>query len=348
MKPRRALLAVYDKQGLVEFARGLAGQGVELVATGGTERTLVEAGLTVVPVPRLTGTEEMLEGRVKTLHPAIHAGILARREHPQDMATLAGFGFEAIDLVAVNLYPFAAVLAGGGSEDSVLEAIDIGGPTLLRAAAKNHRSVAAVSDPEQYRVVLAQLEAGGLEPELLRSLAAQAFATVSSYDALIAAHLGPQGLDQGGSWPARLAWSGQLDRVLRYGENPHQAAALYRSGGGAGGLAGAERLAGEELSYTNWLDADAAWGLARALSQPAAVVVKHTNPCGVAVADHLGSAFRSAYECDPRSAYGGVVAVNRPLDLETAGLLSRHFLELLVAPGLEDGVLTLLAAKPRL
>jgi phosphoribosylaminoimidazolecarboxamide formyltransferase/IMP cyclohydrolase len=345
---RRALLGVDDKARLPEFARGLHRLGFELVATGGTERVLREAGLPVTSVASVTGVEEMLEGRVKTLHPAIHAGILARRDRPEDIATLNRFGYQPIDLVVVNLYPFAKVAAAGSGEAAVLEAIDIGGPTLLRAAAKNFVSVGVVSSPAQYGWVLAELEAGELSPESRRRLAAEVFQLVSTYDSLVAAYLaGDQGPREG-SWPSQLALGGELRQVLRYGENPHQPGALYQTGATPRGLAAAVQLQGGELSYTNWLDADAAWRLVSGLEGAAAVVVKHTNPCGVALAKSVAEAFQRAYDCDPRSAYGGVVALNRPLDEAVAAVLAKHFLEVVIAPGASPAGLALLAERPRL
>ncbi len=348
LRPRRALLAVYDKRGLADFAAGLSAQGVQLIATGGTERALRQEGLPVTPVSELTGAEELLDGRVKTLHPVIHAGLLARRQRQGDMATLERLGIPPIDLVAVNLYPFAEVLARSPQEEELVEAIDIGGPTLLRAAAKNHSHVAAISSPDQYVEVLNRLGGAGLEDDLLRRLAAEAFLAVSTYDALIGAHLRGTAAISADGWPRRLGWAGELAAPLRYGENPHQPGALYRSPGEAGGLAQARLLSGPPLSYTNWLDADAGWGLARRLSEPAVVIVKHSNPCGVAQGRDLSTAFQLAYDCDPRSAYGGVVAVNRELDLATAELLAHHFLELVLAPGLTEEAKERLAQRERL
>jgi len=347
----RALLGVDDKAHLPEFARGLDRLGFELVATGGTEQILREAGLPVISVASVTGVEEMLEGRVKTLHPAIHAGILARRDRPEDLATLVRLGYQPIDLVVVNLYPFAKVVAGGADQAAVLEAIDIGGPTLLRAAAKNFASVGVVSSPEQYEWVLAELAAGGLSSESRRRLATEVFQLVSTYDALVADYLAAEAAEAArgdADWPARLALDGALRQPLRYGENPHQPGALYLTGTSRAGLAAAQQLQGGELSYTNWLDADAAWRLVRGLEGVAAVVVKHTNPCGVALAPTAAEAFQRAYDCDPRSAYGGIVALNCPLDEEVAAALAQHFLELVVAPEATGAGLALLAGRARL
>lgn len=345
---KRALLGVDDKSGLAEFASGLHRLGYQLVATGGTERSLQQAGLPVIPVADLTGVEEMLEGRVKTLHPAIHAGILARRDRPDDLATLDRLGFQPIDLVVVNLYPFAEMVSAGSAPGAVLDAIDIGGPTLLRAAAKNYAHVAAVSSPEQYPAVLAELETGGLSLETRRRLAAQVFQLVSAYDGLVAEYLAGEGATGQGVWPARLALGGALRQALRYGENPHQPGALYLTGARPGGLAAARQLQGVELSYTNWLDADAAWRLVGGLEPSAAVVVKHTNPCGVALASSAAEAFQRAYDCDPRSAYGGIVALNCALDEEAAAALASHFLEVVVAPEVTPGGRAKLAGRTRL
>jgi len=348
MSSRRALLGVDDKSGLPEFAAGLDRLGFELVATGGTERALREAGLPVISVASVTGLEELLEGRVKTLHPAIHAGILARRDRPRDMATLVRHGYQPIDLVVVNLYPFPEVVAGGAEEALALEAIDIGGPTMLRAAAKNFASVGVVSSPLQYPQVLAELETGGLSLESRRRLAVQAFQLVAAYDALIAGYLSGAADPSRDGWPFHLAVAGELRQALRYGENPHQPGALYLTGSSPSGLATAFQLQGSELSYTNWLDADAAWRLVNGLEGAAAVVVKHTNPCGVARAATVAEAFKRAFDCDPRSAYGGIVAINRTLDAEVAAALAKHFLEVVVAPGIRAAAHPLLAKRPRM
>ncbi len=346
MRPARALLGVHDKRGVVEFAAGLHRHQVELIATGGTERALRQAGLPVTTVAALTGVEEMLGGRVKTLHPAIHAGILARRDLPGHLRELEGSGYLPIDMVVVNLYPFAEAAAQGLPLVDVAEQIDIGGVTLLRAAAKNWEGVAAVSDPRQYPLVLEAMAAGELPPQLLLRLAQQAFALTAHYDSQIAAHLGSASPGEG--WPERLTLGASLRHPLRYGENPHQRGALYATGAALGGLAGARQLLGGELSYTNWLDADSAWRLVQSLPAPAAVVVKHTNPCGAALGASPADAFERAYDCDPRAAYGGVVALNSRLDLEVAAQLKAHFLELVIAPDVDPAAAELLSAKRRL
>ncbi|HUY08712.1 MAG TPA: bifunctional phosphoribosylaminoimidazolecarboxamide formyltransferase/IMP cyclohydrolase [Candidatus Dormibacteraeota bacterium] len=343
-----ALLGVDDKAQLPEFARGLHRLGFELLATGGTERVLRGAGLPVTSVASVTGVEEMLEGRVKTLHPAIHAGILARRDRPEDMATLERLGFRPIDLVVVNLYPFAKVVAAGSGQAEVLEAIDIGGPTLLRAAAKNFASVGVVSSPDQYEWVLAELVAGGLSPGSRRRLAAAVFELTSTYDALVGGYLTGNAAIGTADWPPHFALGGELRQPLRYGENPHQPGAFYQMGASPWGLAATTQLQGGQLSYTNWLDTDAAWRLVSGLDDCAAVVVKHTNPCGVALAPTAAEAFQRAYDCDPRSAYGGIVALNRALGEEVAAALAKHFLELVIAPSVTPAGMAVLAGRQRL
>ncbi|MGA7362434.1 MAG: bifunctional phosphoribosylaminoimidazolecarboxamide formyltransferase/IMP cyclohydrolase [Candidatus Dormiibacterota bacterium] len=343
-----ALLGVDDKAQLPEFAQGLHRLGFELLATGGTEKVLRGAGLPATSVASVTGVEEMLDGRVKTLHPAIHAGILARRDQPEDMAALERHGYRPIDLVVVNLYPFARVMAAGSAQAELLEAIDIGGPTLLRAAAKNFASVGVVSSPNQYPSVLAELEAGGLTTGTRQRLAAAVFELTSTYDALVAGYLTENAAIGTADWPLHLAIGGELRQPLRYGENPHQPGAFYQTGPGPSGLAATQQLQGGELSYTNWLDTDAAWRLVAGLGDCAAVVVKHTNPCGVALAPTPAEAFQRAYDCDSRSAYGGIVALNRELDEEVAAALSKHFLELVIAPGVSLAGLTVLARRPRI
>jgi phosphoribosylaminoimidazolecarboxamide formyltransferase/IMP cyclohydrolase len=349
VRPTRALLGVDDKTGLVEFARGLAANGVELVATGGTQAALERAGIGVTPVARLTGMPEMLDGRVKTLHPAIHAGILARRDQPAHRRALADHGFEEIDMVVVNLYPFERAARAGAGLDQVVDQIDIGGPTLLRAAAKNWRSVAAVSSPDQYQEVLLELNAGELSEQLLSRLAVLVFRLTSGYDAFIADHLEQAAeIAPGARIPDRISIAGPLLRPLRYGENPHQEGAIYSTSATPEGLAGARQLQGPALSYTNWLDADSAWRIVQTLPRPGAVVVTHTNPCGAAGAPTAAEAFSLAYACDSRSAYGGVVALNQPVDGAAAELLARHFLELVIAPLVTDEAVQRLAGRDRL
>ena len=343
----RALLGVSDKSGLVDFARGLAGCGVELIATGGTAKALTEAGVAVVQVSEVTGAPEMLDGRVKTLHPGVHAGILARRDNPDHMAQLEKHGFRPIDIVVVNLYPFAETVASGADADTVVENIDIGGPTMIRAAAKNSDAVAVVVSPSQYDAVLAEVrDHGDVTPATRRRLAAEAFAHVAAYDTAVAAWLRDE-LPQE-AMPASLTIGGDRLHELRYGENPHQRGALYDIPGAQGGVAHSRQLQGPALSFTNWLDTDAAWGLVTEFDEPAAAVIKHTNPCGFATGKDALDAYRRAYECDPRSAYGGIVALNRPLDLQTAEELAKTFLEVVICPQIADDAAQRLARKERL
>ncbi|HVC42890.1 MAG TPA: bifunctional phosphoribosylaminoimidazolecarboxamide formyltransferase/IMP cyclohydrolase [Candidatus Saccharimonadales bacterium] len=344
---RRALLSVSDKTGLVDFARGLVEHGYDLVATSSTSRALEDAGVEVQSVADVTGFPEMLDGRVRTLHPAIHAGILARRDDPDHMRQLAESRYEPIDLVVVSLYPFAETLARGADDDTIVENIDIGGPTMIRAAAKNRDSVAVVVSPAQYEAVLAELrEHRSVSRATRHRLAMEAFAHVAAYDTQVAAWLRTGGVDE--TLPAELTVGGARLHELRYGENPHQRGALYAVPGPPGGVAHARRLQGAALSFTNWLDVDAARGLVGEFDEPAACVIKHTNPCGFAVGDAAEDAYRRAYECDPRSAYGGIVGVNRSIDLATATALTETFLEAVVCPGLDEDAAAHLATKPRI
>ena len=340
-----ALLSVSDKAGLVDFARGLAEQQVRLYATGGTERTLRQARVEVHPLQELTGFSELLDGRVKTLHPNVHAGILARRDEPRHMKELEERGLPLIDLVVVNLYPFVDTVASGATGLEAVESIDIGGVTLLRAAAKNHDHVLPVVRPKDYPVVLEELRRpDGIRPEVRRHLAAVAFAHTAAYDAAIAYHLHGAAAQP---LPLDFTLGGHKVRDLRYGENPHQAAALYRTVDG-GGIAGARQWQGLELSYNNLLDAQAAWSLVADLAEPAAAVIKHANPCGVAIGPDASAAYTEALACDPRSAFGGIVALNRPVDLTTAQRLIQTFLEVVIAPSFHDKALQALTARPKL
>ena len=346
----RALLGPYDKTGLVDFARGLREAGVELIATDGTRRHLAGHGIEARAVSDVTGLPEMLDGRVKTLHPAIHAGILARRDVPAHLEQLSAHGFAPIDIVAVSLYPFRETLARGASRDETIENIDIGGPTMIRAAAKNADSVAVVVRPEQYPVVLDDLRAHGVVGDATRRrLAAEAFAHTAAYDSAVAAYLAGDTADPDGAvMPAEFTIGGPRLAELRYGENPHQRGAVYAIPGGPGGLAHARRLQGPALSFTNWLDVDSARRIVGDFEEPAATIIKHTNPCGFAVGDDLADAYRKAYECDPRAAFGGIVAVNRRLDARTAEEVAKTFLEAVVAPGVDAGAAELLGARQRL
>jgi phosphoribosylaminoimidazolecarboxamide formyltransferase / IMP cyclohydrolase len=342
----RALISVHDKTGVVEFARGLAALGAEIVSTGGTARLLRESGVPVVDVAEITGFPEMLDGRVKTLHPKVHGGLLARREVPEHMAALERHGIRPIDLVAVTLYPFAQTVAKVGvTLEEAIENIDIGGPSMIRGAAKNHAHVAVVTDPAQYGPVLDELRKsdGTLSDETRFRLAAEAFRRTAQYDAAIEAYLrDPAGAGRSapaGGFPERLAVEGVRVQSLRYGENPHQAAAFYRPAAGALGLSAASQLHGPELSYNNLLDWSAALGLLLEFDDPAAVVIKHTNPCGVALGQGAGEAIRRAKACDPVSIYGGIVGLNRTVDLEVVKELSGILLEILFAPAYEPDAL---------
>jgi phosphoribosylaminoimidazolecarboxamide formyltransferase / IMP cyclohydrolase len=344
----RALLGVADRTGIVEFARGLRENGVDLVATDGTRRVLADAGIDATAVGDLTGFPAMLDGRVKTLHPAVHAGILARRDVPEHMAELAAHGFSEFDIVAVSLYPFAQTVASGADHADAIEKIDIGGPTMIRAAAKNSVSVAVLVEPVQYGEVLDELrELGGISQATRDRLAARAFAHTAAYDTAVADYLASL-LDGEQAMPAEYTTGGAMIAALRYGENPHQRGALYALPGPAGGLAHARQTQGPALSFTNWLDCDAARRLVCDFEEPAAAVIKHTNPCGFAVGSDIADAYRRAYECDPQSAFGGIVALNRPLDEATAEQLAATFLEAVVVPAISDAAATRLAAKQRL
>ncbi len=344
---RRALLSVSDKTGLVDLARALAGHGVELVSTGGTATLLREAGLAVVDVATLTGAPGILDGRVKTLHPAIHGGILARRDLEAHMATLEALKIAPIDLVVVNLYPFEASVGEGTSDVEAIEMIDVGGPALLRAAAKNHGSVTVVCDPADYPKVIAALETGegGADEALRRELAAKAFARTAAYDGAIARWFGRR---EDAPLPARLLVAAARREVLRYGENPQQKAALYLADGAAHGVAQARQVQGKGLSYNNLADADAAFELVSELAAPAVAIVKHANPCGCAQADDLATAYARALACDPQSAYGGIVAVNRPLDRATALRIANLFTEVVIAPEADEAARAVLAGKKNL
>ena len=342
---RRALLAVYDKDGLVELARGLSELGVAIVSSGGTAATLRGAGLPVTPVEDVTGFPEMLDGRVKTLHPKIHAGILADRRKPEHEAQLAELGIEPIDLVVVNLYPFRETVASGAGEGDVIEKIDIGGPAMVRAAAKNFASVGVVVSPSRYAEVLEALKAdGGLSLEVRRALAAEAFAHTAAYDAAVAGWFAAA--DDALPGFVGLAFAKVAD--LRYGENPHQRGALYAATGGPGVLGGAEVLVeGKEMSFNNWLDVDAALTLAADLDPlgPAAVIVKHNNPCGAAVQGSLAAAYAAAFETDTVSAFGGIVAFAREVDEDAARAMADVFTEVVVAPSFTEGALNAFAER---
>ena len=352
---RRALLSVSDKRGLIELARVLAGQGVHLLASGGTRTALAEAGLEVTEVSAYTGQPEILGGRVKTLHPKLHGGILARRELAEDLAALEAQGIEPIDLVVVNLYPFEATVARPGvTFEEAVENIDIGGPSLIRGAAKNHAHVAVLTDPDQYESFAQALqERQGTSLEERKALALAAFAKCGRYDQAIADYLGRVvGAGAGTEtevFPAELAPRFERRAILRYGENPHQRAAFYVEPGTRGpNLATARAIHGKELSYNNLLDLDSALRLIRLFAEPAATILKHNNPCGAATADTLAEAFELAYEGDPVSAFGGIVGFNRTVDRATAERLCTpgRFIEAIVAPGYDAEALALLTTKP--
>ncbi|WP_119293201.1 bifunctional phosphoribosylaminoimidazolecarboxamide formyltransferase/IMP cyclohydrolase [Azohydromonas sediminis] len=344
-----ALISVSDKTGIVDFARGLHALGVKLLSTGGTAKLLADAGLPVVEVADHTGFPEMLDGRVKTLHPKIHGGLLARRDVPAHMAALAAHGIETIDLVAINLYPFEATVAKAGCTlDDAIENIDIGGPAMVRSAAKNWKHVAVLTDASQYAEVLAELQADGRVGEATRfRLAVAAFNRISNYDAAISDYLSSLQPDGSRSlFPAQS--NGRFIKVqdLRYGENPHQQAAFYRDLQPApGSLVTARQLQGKELSYNNIADADAAWECVKSFDAPACVIVKHANPCGVALGSGPAEAYAKAFQTDPTSAFGGIIAFNRPLDGEAAKRVAKQFVEVLIAPAFSDEARAVFAAK---
>jgi phosphoribosylaminoimidazolecarboxamide formyltransferase/IMP cyclohydrolase len=344
---RRALIGVSDKAGLLELATGLHARGVEIVSTGGTAKVIADAGVPVTPVEEVTGFPESLDGRVKTLHPRVHAGLLADTRKPAHVEQLDSLGIAPFDLLVVNLYPFEQTVASGASVDECVEQIDIGGPAMVRAAAKNHASVAVVVDPTRYDWVLDQVRDGGFTLADRRSLALAAYRHTASYDIAVASWMGsflaPD--DEGSNFPGWVGASWQRENVLRYGENPHQRAALYTSPGG-GGLAAAEQLHGKEMSYNNYVDADAAWRAAHDHQQPCVAIIKHANPCGVAVAGQdIAEAHRKAHACDPLSAFGGVIAANREVSVDMAEQVAEVFTEVIVAPSYADGAVDVLARK---
>ncbi|MDB5314215.1 MAG: bifunctional phosphoribosylaminoimidazolecarboxamide formyltransferase/IMP cyclohydrolase [Rhodospirillales bacterium] len=342
---RRALLSVSDKTGLVDFARFLVGQGAEILSTGGTAKALREAGVPVKDVSDHTGFPEILDGRVKTLVPQIHGGILGRRDLAAHVAEMDAHGIAPIDLVAVNLYPFEATVAAGGDYDSCVENIDIGGPAMIRSAAKNHAHVAVLTEPAHFAEIQAEIEAqGGTMLATRRRLAAAAYARTAAYDAAIAAWFAEQ---QGEALPPRLAMAGVLRQHLRYGENPHQQAAFYVTQPRAG-IATATQAQGKELSYNNLGDTDAAFECVAEFEPPTIVIVKHANPCGVATGDTLSAAWDRALACDPTSAFGGIVAANRTLDAEAAAKITAIFTEVVVAPDADEAARAIFARKKNL
>jgi phosphoribosylaminoimidazolecarboxamide formyltransferase / IMP cyclohydrolase len=342
---RRALLSVSDKTGLAELGRGLAQHGVELVSTGGTAKALREAGLQVRDISDLTGFPEMMDGRVKTLHPVVHGGLLGVRDNPEHMAAMEAHGIGAIDLVVVNLYPFSQTVTRGADRNEVIENIDIGGPSMVRSAAKNHAHVAIVTDPADYALVAK----GSTTLDQRKRMAAKAYALTAQYDATIASWFAFA--DQGEMFPEALSIPLRRGQELRYGENPHQKAALYLpAGSAANGIAQASQVQGKELSYNNFNDADAALELVSEFRDgpPTVVIVKHANPCGVATADTLLDAYRAAFACDTVSAFGGIIACNRPLDGPTAEAITDIFTEVVVAPGADEAARAVFARKKNL
>jgi len=351
VKITRALLSVSDKTGLAELGQTLARHGVELVSTGGTAKALRDAGLSVRDISDLTGFPEMMDGRVKTLHPMVHGGLLAVRDNPEHAAAMTEHGIGPIDLVVVNLYPFAQTVARGAERDDIIENIDIGGPSMVRSAAKNHAHVAIVTDPADYAELADALDANGGMTSLAfrKRLAAKAFSATAAYDAMISQWFAFA--DQGQAFPDLLAMTATRANELRYGENPHQQAALYiPMGPHARGIAQAEQLQGKELSYNNYNDADAALELVSEFRDgpPTVVIVKHANPCGVASADTLIDAYRAALACDSVSAFGGIIAVNRPLDGPTAAAISEIFTEVVAAPDADGEARAIFAKKKNL
>jgi phosphoribosylaminoimidazolecarboxamide formyltransferase/IMP cyclohydrolase len=346
----RALLSVSDKAGVVDFARALAQHGVELISTGGTRKTLIDAGLTVAEVSELTGFPEMMDGRVKTLHPKVHGGLLAIRDNPEHAAAMRAHGIAPIDLLVVNLYPFEATVAKGADFDTCIENIDIGGPAMIRAAAKNHADVVVVADPGDYALVLADLEQhnGATTLELRRKLAAKAYARTAAYDAAIANWFAQRLEDPA---PVYRAIGGRLIEPLRYGENPHQSAAFYRTPEQRIGVATARQVQGKQLSYNNINDTDAAYECVGEFDPhrtAACVIVKHANPCGVAEGASLVDAYQKALACDPVSAFGGIVAVNRNLDAESARAITEIFTEVIIAPDASEEAIAIVGAKKNL
>jgi phosphoribosylaminoimidazolecarboxamide formyltransferase/IMP cyclohydrolase len=348
---RRALISLSDKSGLAELAAGLARHNVEIISTGGTAAKLREIGAAVRDISDLTGFPEIMDGRVKTLHPKVHGGLLGVRDNPEHAAAMEAHGIAPIDLVVVNLYPFLQTVMSGADRDTIIENIDIGGPSMVRSAAKNHAHVAIVTGPADYAELLAELDVNGGSTtlELRKRLAAKAFALTAEYDSIVSQWFAFA--DQGRRWPETWVFASKLRQELRYGENPHQAAALYVPvGPAARGIAQASQVQGKELSYNNLNDANAALELAAEFreAKPAIVIVKHANPCGVATRDNLVDAWREALACDSVSAFGGIVAANRPLDAATADAIAEIFTEVVVAPDADDEAKAIFARKKNL
>lgn len=343
---RRALVSVYDKSGLVELGRALTDAGVEIVSTGSTAKTLTGAGVAVTPVEQVTGFAECLDGRVKTLHPHIHAGLLADLRLEAHRDQLAELGIETFQLVVSNLYPFTQTVASGATVDECVEQIDIGGPSMVRAAAKNHSCVAIVTAPDQYPCIVDALAAGGFTLAQRQGLATEAFRHTAAYDMAVASWLGDQ--FQGAEFPDWIAGAWHRVGGLRYGENAHQSAALYRDANGPSGITGAALLHGKEMSYNNYSDGDAAYRASYDFTEPAVVIIKHANPCGIAIGADVAQAHRKAHACDPVSAFGGVIATNRAVSVAMAEQVAEVFTEVLIAPDYEPDALQILTRKKNL
>ncbi|HVV29815.1 MAG TPA: bifunctional phosphoribosylaminoimidazolecarboxamide formyltransferase/IMP cyclohydrolase [Mycobacteriales bacterium] len=343
---RRALVSVYDKTGLDDLVRGLHAAGVEIVSTGNTAKFIGDLGVPVTPVSDVTQFPEILDGRVKTLHPRVHAGLLADAHNPEHLATLAEHGIEPFQLVVTNLYPFRETIAGGAGLEQAIEQIDIGGPSMVRASAKNHASVAVVTDPADYPAALEAVTSGGFDLVTRRRLAARAFAHTASYDVAVAGWFASELAPDSDGWPPFTGVALERAEILRYGENPHQQAALYVDHDAPAGLAQAVQLHGKAMSYNNYVDTDAARRAVADQAEPCVAVIKHANPCGIAVADDVTAAHRKAHACDPTSAFGGVIAVNRPVSREMAEQVAEIFTEVIVAPSYDDGAVEVLSKKP--
>ncbi|MHC1759358.1 MAG: bifunctional phosphoribosylaminoimidazolecarboxamide formyltransferase/IMP cyclohydrolase [Negativicutes bacterium] len=345
MKVKRALISVSDKTGVVDFAKALSAMGIEIVSTGGTMKTLQEAGIPVIYISDVTGFPEMMDGRVKTLNPYIHGGILAVRDNPEHVSAMTEHGIRPIDLVVVNLYPFRQTVAKPGvTQEEAVENIDIGGPAMVRSAAKNFRYVTVIVNPDRYDDVIHELaEFGEVTADTRLALVRDAFTHTAEYDAAISRYFSAQTGE--GEYPSTLILPWEKLQDLRYGENPHQTAAFYRDNAAVGGVAHAKQLAGKELSFNNIVDLESAYAIVADFSGPAAAIIKHTNPCGAATADDIAAAYKLAYEADPVSAFGGIVGLNRPVDAATAEQLKTIFLEAVIAPGFAAEALEILGAK---
>jgi phosphoribosylaminoimidazolecarboxamide formyltransferase / IMP cyclohydrolase len=347
---KRALVSVYDKTDLLQVAQALVEAGAEIVSTGSTAAAIAGAGLPVTPIEQVTGFPECLDGRVKTLHPVVHAGLLADLRLESHRAQLTELGIQPFNLLISNLYPFTATVASGATPDACIEQIDIGGPAMVRSSAKNHASVAVITSPEQYPQLLEALAAGGFTLAQRQALAAAAFVHTASYDVAVASWMGSVVTDLSGGtgFPSWMGGTWEKVTGLRYGENPHQPAALYRVTGATRGLANAKQLHGKEMSYNNYVDADAARRAAGDFDQPAVAIIKHANPCGIAIGSDIAEAHRKAHACDPISAYGGVIAANRPVSADMARQVADVFTEVIIAPGYDEDAVDVLAAKKNL